>query len=191
MAKLFFKYGTMGSSKTAQAIMCHYRYQEACKGTNKKVIFCKSSIDKRDGERVSASRIGLKIENIPFVSEVLQYSEKELKNTMAIIVDEAQFASKQQIDKLSDICDDMDIPVICYGLKTDFLGNFFPGSERLLQIADKCEEIKHVCACGKKALFNARVDKDGNIVKKGSQIELGGDERYVALCRKCYKLGTI
>lgn len=186
MAKMFFYYGTMGSAKTAKAIMCHFSYAESCEGTDKQAIFCKPCLDQRDGERVSASRIGLKVENVPYLHEVLQRSTEELQKCVVIVVDEAQFATREQIDALANICDSLDVPIICYGLKTDFLGNFFPGSERLLQIADKCEEIKHICKCGKKALFNARLAEDGSIIRAGDQYELGGDGKYVALCRKCY-----
>lgn len=195
MAKLYFKYGVMGACKSAEALMCKYRYEEI--GQN--CVFCKPRTDTRDGERKVRSRIGLEADNLLFLDELLYDDEESISEEMmdkiaradVIIVDEAQFATKEQIDKLAKIyCDDCDVPVICYGLKTDFLGNFFEGSKRLFEIADKLEEIKQICWCGRKALFNARLS-DGKIVRRGEQINLGGDDKYVALCRKHYNRGVI
>lgn len=209
MAKLYFKYGAMGSSKSANALMAEYNYAEV----GKKVILAKPCIDTRDGERIIKSRIGLEKECI-FLEELLSKEvlagleviqknpngheaiqiRKELLGTYlmcdAIIVDEAQFATREQIDYLSDIVDYLNIPVLCYGLRADFQNKAFPGSLRLLEIADILEEVKTVCWCGKKATCNARYNENG-IVRHGEQIELGANDKYVALCRKHWKEGKL
>ena len=181
MAKLYFKFGCMGASKTAEALMTRYRYEQI----GKNWLFAKTSLETRDGARVIKSRIGLSYDNVLYLDEVLgmaDYSDYD-----CIIVDEAQFSTKEQIDQLSFIVDAFDIPVICYGLKTDFKGEFFEGSKRLFEIADKLCEIKQICWCGRKAIFNAKI-VNGRMVTQGEQIDIGGDEKYVALCRKHYNL---
>lgn len=185
MAKLYFYYGAMNSSKTANALMTHFNYEEV----GQKALICKTETDTRDGVRIIRSRIGLEMECI-FLSELLDMPEKEIKQYNCIIVDEVQFATKDQIDFLSDIVDFMDVPVVCYGLRTDFQNNLFPGSERLIAIADTIQEIKTVCWCGKKATANARFNENG-IVRDGEQVFLGANDSYVALCRKHFKLGML
>lgn len=185
MAKLYFKYGVMGSSKTAEALMTRYRYEEI----GQKALLCKTDIDQRDGELIIRSRIGLEGQCM-LISQLRQMSNEDIKQYDAIIVDEAQFASISDIDFLSDVVDNLDVPVICYGLKADFRNRLFPGSKRLLEIADKIEEVKTVCWCGRKALCNARYDKNG-IIREGNQVALGSNDSYVALCRKHYKLGML
>jgi len=185
MGKLYFKYGVMGACKSAEALMTKYRYSEI----GKEYLFCKTRRDDRDGARVVKSRIGLEATNVPFLDEILS-AGYDYTGIDCIIVDEIQFASKEEIDKLAFICDTFNIPIICYGLKTDFKGNLFEGSKRLFEIADKLEEIKQVCWCGKKALFNARVI-NGKMVTEGEQIVIGGDNKYVALCREHYVKGAI
>lgn len=185
MAKLFFNYGAMGSSKTANALMCHFNYQER----GQKALLVKSEIDKRDGEKIIRSRIGLQKECIT-LEELMEYTDEQLKEYEAIIVDEAQFATVEQIDKLSDIVDFLNIPVLCYGLRADFQNNLFPGSERLLTIADEINEIKTVCWCSRKAVCNARYNEHG-IIRKGQQVELGANDKYISLCRKHFKLGDL
>ncbi len=185
MAKLYFYYGAMNSSKTANALMTHFNYEEV----GQKALICKTETDIRDGVRIIRSRIGLEMECI-FLSELLDMPEKEIKQYNCIIVDEVQFATKDQIDFLSDIVDFMDVPVVCYGLRTDFQNNLFPGSERLIAIADTIQEIKTVCWCGKKATANARFNENG-IVRDGEQVFLGANDSYVALCRKHFKLGML
>lgn len=182
MAKLYFRYGAMGSSKTANAIMVQYNYQER----GQKALMLKPCLDNRDGERVVGSRCGLKTA----CSYVEDLDEIDLTGYDCVIVDEAQFLKKTQVQRLVDIVDQMDIPVICYGLRADFQGNLFEGSTWLMAWADTIEEIKTVCWCGRKATCNARVF-NGKVVKDGEQILLGGNESYVALCRKHWALGEL
>ena len=182
MAKLYFRYGAMGSSKTANAIMVQYNYQE--RGQN--ALMLKPQLDNRDGERVVGSRSGLSAP-CRFVEEL---DSIDLSVYDCLIVDEAQFLTKAQVKKLVDIVDDRNIPVICYGLRADFMGNLFEGSQWLMAWADSIEEIKTVCWCGRKAIMNARV-VDGKVAKAGEQIVLGGNESYVALCRKHWSRGEL
>ncbi len=181
MAKLSFRYGSMGSCKTANILMIKYNFEE--KG--KTAILLKPKCENRDGAHKLKSRIGLESE-CQFVEDFLENPEK----CDCILVDEAQFLTKDQVDQLSDIVDIKNIPVICFGLKTDFQSNLFEGSKRLIELADEIEEITTICWCGKKARFNARVI-DGKVVKDGEQIQLGGNECYTSLCRKHYKLGQL
>lgn len=185
MAKLYFYYGSMGSSKTANALMTVYNYKER----GQSPLLCKTGKDTRDGERVIKSRTGLEAECI-LLEELVKMDDEELKKHDVIIVDEAQFADVEEIDKLSDIVDFLGIPVLCYGLRADFQQNFFPGSQRLMEIADEIKEVKTMCWCGKKATCNARYDKNG-IVKMGEQFMLGSNSNYISLCRKHYKLGLL
>lgn len=182
MAKLYFRYGAMGSSKTANAIMVQYNYQE--RGQN--ALMLKPRLDSRDGEHTVGSRSGLSAP-CRYVEEM---DEIDLSVYDCIIVDEAQFLTKAQVQRLVDIVDGMDIPVICYGLRADFMGNLFEGSHWLMAWADTIEEIKTVCWCGRKATMNARV-ANGKVVKAGEQIVLGGNESYVALCRKHWARGEL
>ena len=182
MAKLYFRYGAMGSSKTANAIMVQYNYQE--RGQN--ALMLKPMLDNRDGERVVGSRSGLSAP-CRFVEEL---DGIDLKAYDCLIVDEAQFLTKAQVKRLVDIVDGFNIPVICYGLRADFQGNLFEGSHWLMAWADTIEEIKTVCWCGRKAIMNARVS-GGKVVKAGEQIVLGGNESYVALCRKHWAQGQL
>ncbi len=184
MAKLYFKYGAMGSSKSAQALITQFNYEEL----GMKVWLLKPSIDTRDGANVIRSRIGLSRE--AYVIE----PECDIKATWrggpkydVIIADEAQFFTPTQIDQLRDIVDEDDVPVLCFGLRTDFLTRFFPGAQRLMELADSINEIKTVCACGRKATVNARIDEAGRIVTHGEQVKLGGNDSYVAMCHPCWK----
>ena len=182
LAKLYFRYGAMGSSKTANALMVQYNYLE--RGQN--ALIFKPRLDTRDGEKAVVSRSGLRaaceyIEDIDNVN---------LSDCDCIIVDEAQFLTREQVRHLADIVDNRNIPVICYGLRADFMGNLFEGSRELMAIADTIEEIKTVCWCGRKATFNARI-VDGRVAKSGAQIQLGGNESYVALCRKHWASGVL
>ena len=188
MAKLYFRYGAMGSSKTANALMVNYNYYE--RGSNP--IMLKPRLENRDGEIIIRSRIGLQSE-CRFVEDFIEEVGKDwgiAARYDAVIVDEAQFLSVEQVDWLSDLVDYAGIPVICYGLRTDFQSNLFPGSMRLLEIADKIEEVKTVCWCGHKAINNARIH-DGKIVRDGDQVMMGGNESYIALCRKHFKQGKL
>ena len=182
MAKLYFRYGAMGSSKTANAIMVQYNYHE--RGQN--ALMLKPRLDNRDGERIVGSRSGL---SAP-CSYVEELDEIDLSAYDCIIVDECQFLKKAQVQRLVDIVDELNIPVICYGLRADFQGNLFEGSTWLMAWADTIEEIKTVCWCGRKATCNARV-VDGKVAREGEQIVLGGNESYVALCRRHWKTGEL
>lgn len=180
MAKLYFRYGAMGSSKTANAIMVQYNYTER----GQKALMLKPRIDTRDGERVVASRSGLQAACL-YMEEIDTVNVSEYD---CVIVDEAQFLKKEQVEKLVHIVDDLGIPVIAYGLRADFQGNLFEGSLWLMAWADTIEEIKTVCWCGRKAICNARIS-GGRVIKTGEQILLGGNESYVALCRRHWASG--
>ena len=175
----------MGSSKTASALMTHFNYEEV----GQKALLCKPEVDTRDGVRTIRSRIGLQQECI-LLKEVMKMTEEEIKQYDCLIVDEVQFATPEQIDFLSDIVDFMNVPVVCYGLRADFQNRLFPGSERLIAIADKITELKTVCWCGKKATCNARYNEHG-IVREGEQVMLAANDGYVSLCRKHFKLGML
>ena len=185
MAKLYFYYGAMGSSKTANALMTHFNYEEV----GQKALLCKPKLDSRDGVRRVHSRIGLWEECI-LLEELMDMSEEEIRGYDCIIVDEIQFATPVQVDYLSDIVDFMEVPVVCYGLRADFQNKLFPGSERLITIADVIQELKTVCWCGRKATCNTRYNENG-VVRLGPQVLLGANDSYVALCRKHYKLGML
>ncbi len=184
MAKLYFKFGAMGCSKTAQALITKFNYEER----GMKVLLVKPSIDNRDGATIVRSRIGLEAEAIAVAESVNLYDMYigSYKDCNVIIVDECQFLAPDQVDQLSQVVMDYDIPVLCFGLSTDFLTHLFPGSRRLFEIADSITEIKSVCKCGGKATVNARLDDDGNVVFSGDQVCIGGNERYVAMCKKCW-----
>lgn len=185
MAKLYFRFGAMGSSKSANALMVRYNYME--KGQN--VIMLKPRTENRDGDKVIRSRIGLEAECV-YVDDFLDSMKSEWTKYAAVIVDEAQFLTEAQVDQLSDLVDDYGIPVLCYGLRADFQNRFFEGSRRLMEIADVIEQVPTVCWCGKRAHCNARIH-NGHIVRKGEQVFLGGNESYVSLCRKHFKRGQI
>ena len=185
MAKLYFYYGAMGSSKTANALMADYNYRER----GQKTILAKTNIDTRDGKNVIWSRIGLERECV-LLSDVCAMSDEELRTYDAIIVDEIQFAKCEQIDFLAHIVDYLKVPVLCYGLRSYFQLNLFEGSERLLAIADELHEVKTVCWCGKKATCNARYNEHG-IVRVGTQVLLGANDEYIALCRKHFLEGKL
>ena len=185
MAKLYFYYGAMNSSKTANALMTHFNYEEV----GQKALLCKTEADTRDGAKIIRSRIGLEMECI-LLKELQLMTEKQIRDYDCIIVDEVQLATREQIDFLSDIVDFMDVPVVCYGLRADFRNNLFPGSERLIAIADSIHEVKTVCWCGRKATCNARYNEKG-IIRDGEQLMLGANDSYVALCRKHFKLGML
>lgn len=186
MAKLYFKYGSMGSSKTAQALMCRFNYLQ--KGFN--VFLFKPLADNRcveNGIPMISSRIGLKSECIEFSKEDSFFHfchtydishEKDI-----ILIDECQFMTKKQVEELKEIS--INIPVLCYGLLTNYKTELFEGSKRLVELADSLKEIKSVCSCGKKATVNARI-VNGKIVTDGEEIVIGADECYEAMCYNCY-----
>ena len=184
MAKLYFKFGAMGCSKTAQALITKFNYEER----NMKVLLLKPAIDNRDGANTVKSRIGLKEEAVAVKSDedIFEKYEKNYSDCNVIIVDECQFLTPEQVDQLADIVIDKNIPVLCFGLSTDFTTHLFPGSKRLFEIAQSISEIKSVCTCGAKATVNARIDSNGKIVTAGNQVQIGGNDSYVAMCRKCW-----
>ena len=184
MAKLYFKYGAMGSSKSAQALITKFNYEEL----GMTVWLIKPSIDTRDGAATIKSRIGLSAEaQIITPEEDIVAAYRKAGKHDVIIADEAQFFTPAQIDGLRELVDEDDLPVLCFGLRTDFLTHFFPGAQRLMELADSLTEIKTVCACGRKATVNARIDENGRIVTHGDQVLLGGNDRYIAMCHQCWK----
>ena len=188
MAKLYFKYGAMGSSKTAQALITRYNYEE----NDLRVWLIKPSADSRDGEAVIRSRIGLEgvAQILSPEADVLEiFRTEQLGQCDVIIVDECQFLTEAQIDQLRAIVDEHNVPVMCFGLRTDFQTHLFPGSLRLMEVADTIQEIKTICDCGAKATVNARIDSQGHIVTQGAQVFLGGNDAYIAMCHKCYIRG--
>ena len=188
MAKLYFKYGAMGSSKTAQALITKYNYEE----NGLKVWLIKPSADVRDGADILRSRIGLesKVEIVaPGVDLYELYQQTQQGLCDVIITDECQFFTPEQIDQLRSIVDEFNIPAMCFGLRTDFLCSLFPGSRRLMEVADTIQEIKTICDCGSKATVNARIDSQGHIVTQGEQVVLGGNDSYIAMCHKCWVRG--
>lgn len=187
MAKLYFKYGAMGSSKTAQALITKYNYEE----NDLNVWLIKPSADTRDGAGVIRSRIGLQADCEvigPDVDIYARYLGSQVTKCHVIIADEAQFFTEQQIDQLRAIVNEHKIPVMCFGLRTDFQTRLFPGSRRLMEVADAIQEIKTICDCGAKATVNARIC-DGYIVTEGAQVVLGGNDSYIAMCHRCYVNG--
>lgn len=184
MAKLYFKYGVMGSSKTAQALITKFNYEER----GMKVWLIKPSTDNRDGEGIIKSRAGLSAPAylLPYTEDVY-HSYQMLANPVdVIIVDECQFISEEQVNQLAMIVIDYNVPVLCFGLRADFRTKMFPGSKRLMEIADSITEIKTICSCGRKATVNVRLDENGKIITEGEQILIGGNDRYTAMCYQCY-----
>lgn len=194
MAKLYFKFGAMGSSKTAQALMTKFNYEEK----NNTVWLIKPSVDTRDNvinehgllETLIKSRIGLSAkadvilpeDNIEaIITEIVPESPVDV-----IIADESQFFTKEHIIQLRNIVSNYDIPVLCFGLRTDFQGHLFEGSKALFEVADSISEIKSICSCGNKAIINARIGANGNIITEGETVLLGGNEHYTGMCWKCW-----
>ena len=186
MAQLYFRYGAMGSSKSANALMARFNYEERGQQT----LLVKPRLDTRDGDHMVRSRIGLEHPCVYF-DEMRTRTDEDLKQYACVIVDEAQFLTKDEVYYLVHLVDDCDIPVMCYGLRADFRGELFEGSYHLLVLADKLEEVKTICWCGKKAAFNARFDADGTVVKEGAQVELGANDRYISLCRRHWLAGDL
>ena len=182
MAKLYFRYGAMGSSKTANAIMVRHNYLER----GQRVLMLKPRVDNRDGETMIASRSGLRCE-CHFIEDLDRFNVRDYD---CLIVDEAQFLTRAQVERLVRVVDIDNVPVIAYGLRCDFRNELFEGSQWLLAWADTIEEVKTICWCGKKAVCNARV-VDGRMVREGEQIVLGGSECYVSLCRRHWTEGRL
>ena len=184
MAKLYFKYGAMGSSKTANALITKFNYEE--RGMH--VWLIKPALDDRDGATVLRSRIGLEAQSdtVAASEDLWDRFLAERAGVDVIIADECQFFTEAHVDALRRIVDECNIPVLCFGLRTDFLCHLFTGSKRLFEVADSIAEIKTICDCGAKATVNARV-ADGRIVTEGDQVMLGGNDSYVAMCHKCWR----
>ncbi len=183
IGNLIFNYGTMGSAKTANALMQKYNLNE--KGY--RVLLLKPSLDNRDGKTIIKSRIGLKSHAMVFK---LEDNLKELlknKRYDCIIVDECQFSTAEQIEQLRDICDSKGINIYCYGLLTDFTSRLFEGSKRLVELANQLIMLQNYCECGCNASINARFDKSGKVLSQGEQVQVGGDDMYKALCYSCWK----
>ena len=184
MAKLYFKYGAMGSSKTAQALITKFNYEE--RGMS--VWLIKPALDDRDGATVIRSRIGLAstCDTVAADEDIYAIFREKHSDADVIIADECQFFTDAHVDQLRRIVDERDLPVLCFGLRTDFLCHLFTGSKRLFEVADSIAEIKTICTCGAKATVNARLDGEGRVITEGDQVMLGGNESYVAMCHNCW-----
>ena len=187
--KLYFRYGTMGSAKTALLLTTAYNFEER----GMAYMCLKPVIDTRDKKNVIRSRIGIERECQWIYADTDLY---QMINTMFeqtgdlpewLLIDEAQFLQANQVDQLGQIVDDFGCNIVCYGLRTDFQTKMFEGSRRLFEIADTIDEIKSTCSCGRKTIVNARIDSNGDIITVGEQVEIGGNDRYIAVCRKCWR----
>lgn len=184
MAKLYFNYAAMNAGKSTTLLQASFNYRER----GMKTLIFTAAIDKRAGDGIVASRIGLRESALTFDSEsdLFTLIERALKEqgTNCVFVDEAQFLTGAQVDQLARAVDHLNVPILCFGLRTDFRGELFTGSERLLAIADEIRELKTICHCGRKATMNLRTGPDGRAIVDGESIEIGGNERYAPLCRK-------
>ena len=184
MAKLYFKYGAMGSSKSAQALITKFNYEEQ----GMSVWLIKPSADTRDDAGSISSRIGLsKPARVITPGESVTEAYRSEGPFDVIIADESQFFTPEQIDELRELVDTDDLPVLCFGLRTDFQTRFFPGALRLMELADSITEIKTICTCGHKAIVNARMDGEGHVITEGEQVLIGGNDSYTAMCHKCWR----
>lgn len=187
MAKLYFYYSTMNAGKSTTLLQSSFNYEER----GMRTLLLTAAFDDRFGVGKIASRIGLEAEANLFRedTDILQMVNEELKTRKidCIMVDESQFLSRDQVFQLSEVADQLHIPVLCYGLRTDFQGNLFEGSLHLLAWADELKELKTICHCGSKATMVIRVNEQGDPIREGQQKEIGGNDRYVALCRKHFK----
>lgn len=187
--KLYFRYGTMGSAKTALLLTTAYNFEE--RGMS--YLCLKPVIDTREKDNVIRSRIGIERKCLWIYphTDIYILAKEEIRKRRStidwLLIDEAQFLSEAQVDQLSRVVDDFASNVICYGLRTDFQSHLFEGSRRLFEIADTIDEIKSTCSCGRKTIINARIGANGDFVEEGAQVEIGGDDRYIAVCRKCWR----
>lgn len=190
MAKLYFYYASMNAGKSTTLLQADFNYRER----GMRTLLFTAGIHDRGGKGVIDSRLGIAANAFPFeeATDLHAVSAAELATAplACVLVDEAQFLSARQVRQLARLCDETNIPVLCYGLRTDFQGRLFPGSAELLALADSLVEIKSVCECGRKATMNLRVDDAGNAVREGAQKEIGGNERYIALCRRHFMQRT-
>lgn len=187
--KLYFRYGTMGSAKTALLLTTAYNFEER----GMRYVCMKPIIDTREERNVIHSRIGIERECQWIMTDTDLYvmATKLCEKAGCLIdwflIDECQFLSADQVDQLARLVDDFGCNVICYGLRTDFRTHLFEGSRRLFEVADTIDEIKSTCTCGRKTIVNARIDTNGDMVEEGAQVEIGGDDRYIAVCRNCWR----
>jgi thymidine kinase len=186
MAKLYFYYSAMNAGKSTVLLQSSHNYHER----GMKTLLLTPVINQRDGMGKIASRIGLSKDAKSFKQEDdlhrFIHRTHEQAPIACVLIDEAQFLSRRQVEQLAKLADQAGIPVLCYGLRTDFQGNLFPGSAALLGWADNLIELKTICQCGRKATMNLRTDAEGKPIKEGEQVEIGGNERYIAMCRKCF-----
>ena len=189
MSKLYFYYSAMNAGKSTTLLQSSYNYQE--RGMN--TLILAPDIDNREDQATVTSRIGLSANATTFhLSDNLYQVVEELHQQQrldCVLVDEAQFLTREQVRQVSDIADQLDIPVLTYGLRTDFQGKLFEGSEQLLAWADNLVEIKTICHCGRKATMVLRIGEDGQVIKEGAQVKIGGNELYVSVCRRHFKTG--
>ena len=187
MAKLYFHYSTMNAGKSTLLLQASHNYQE--RGMNTYLIT--AQLDNRAGKGKIGSRIGIGAAADTFTGDDDLFAKIQAKLNLerisCVLIDEAQFLTSQQVWQLAKAVDDLVVPIMCYGLRVDFLGNLFPGSASLLALADEMREIRTICHCGKKATMVVRQDEDGNVVKGGDQIQIGGNETYISLCRRHWR----
>ncbi|MDE7465079.1 MAG: thymidine kinase [Muribaculaceae bacterium] len=190
--KLYFRYGTMGSAKTALLLTQAYNLEER----GRDLICLKPVIDTRDERNIIRSRIGINREcgwiypDTNLFEYISDYKEEKERYPEWVLIDEAQFLSSFQVDQLAEVVDEFGLNVVCYGLRTDFRTQLFEGSRRLFEIADSIEEIKSTCSCGRKTIINARIDSDGHVITSGDVVDIGGNERYISMCRRCWSNHT-
>lgn len=190
MAKLYFSYSAMNAGKSAILLQAAHNYNER----GQRALLMKPALDTRDlKEGQITSRVGLSAPADIFASDADLVAHvlaaHEAAPIACILVDEAQFLSREQVWQLAELADEHGLPVMCYGLRTDFLGKLFPGSATLLAVADSVREIRTICWCGRKASMNLRIDENGQAVREGAQVEIGGNDRYIALCRRHWVSG--
>lgn len=187
MAKVYFYYAAMNAGKSTVLLQSSYNYRER----GMRTLLFTPALDTRYGTGRIESRIGLRSGAIPLAASDNLLARVRTEHAAApvacVLVDEAQFLTPEQVWQLTDVSDALDIPVLCYGLRTDFQGKLFPGSAALLGLADDLSELKTICHCGRKATMNLRVDRAGRAVRDGAQVEIGGNDRYIAMCRRHFK----
>ena len=187
--KLYFRYGTMGSAKTALLLTTAYNFEER----KMDYVCMKPVIDDREKDSVIRSRIGIErrccwiYPNTNMYQMLVEMFESEGRLKEWVLIDESQFLTAEQVDQLAQVVDEYGVNVMCYGLRTDFQTHLFEGSRRLFELADTIDEIKSTCTCGRKTIVNARIDRNGDVILDGEQVEIGGDDKYVAMCRRCYR----
>ena len=188
MAKLYFHYSTMNAGKSTLLLQASYNYRERGMQT----LLLTAALDDRSGSGRIASRIGISDDALTFTADTDLFAlvEVQAENCACVFIDEAQFLSKDQVWQLARVADDLNIPVMCYGLRLDFRGELFPGSAALLALADDMREVRTICHCGKKATMVVRLDESGKVLTEGAQVQVGGNETYHSLCRRHWRDAT-